>query len=592
MRPHKEIAWPAPIRGWVQSGKQLGAKPEQADRLDNFFPTAQNAELRQGLAQFATVPASVARLMVYRASTDDIFAATETAIYDVSGVADAEVAEDPVIRGLSDGDWSFAQMSSGGSDYIVAVNGADHALHYDGADWQPLHDETIYDLPYDALTADFEVGETATGGTSGATAEIIAIMPSSATAGTLKLGAITGTFSDDEAVTSASGAAVANIPSGTSEATTIAVSGVATTSLTQVWGFKRRLFFVESGTMKAWYLPVESVGGTASELNLASVFQRSDRLLFGATWSLDAGDGLDDVCLFVSNTGEVAVYQGTDPSSASTWGLVGRYDIARPLDKHAHFRAGGDLMVMTEDGIVSVAEALRKDRAGLQATAMTRDIEDEWRRVVQRRSETWPINATLWRDKGLLLIGVPPEDEISQAFVANSNTGAWARFTGWDVRCATEARGNLYIGNNDGDVYQAYTGGSDDGVQYTGVWVPKAQGGKSAAWKVAVDLKLTALVSGTFTWGASAFGDYALGAVSAPLPVDPAGDAVWNSGITWDGDAAWDGSSRPAAGTEWQEVAAQGHALAPAIAVTSNNAAAPVFNLLAVHLRFEEGSPL
>jgi hypothetical protein len=122
--------------------------------------------------------------------------------------------------------------------------------------------------------------------------------------------------------------------------------------------------------------------------------------------------------------------------------------------------------------------------------------------------------------------------------------------------------------------------------------VPKAQGGRSAAWKVAVDLHLTALLTGSFTWGASAFGGYSLGAVTAPEALNPAGDAIWNSGVEWDGDAAWDGSSRPAAGTQWQEVAAQGHSLAPAVAVTSNNTAPPVFNLLSVHLRYEEGAPL
>ena len=80
----------------------------------------------------------------------------------------------------------------------------------------------------------------------------------------------------------------------------------------------------------------------------------------GQRGSLDSGSGLDDVCIFVSDQGEIAVYQGTDPASASTWSLVGVYEIGKPLNKHASFGAGGDLAILTEDGIIPVSEALRK----------------------------------------------------------------------------------------------------------------------------------------------------------------------------------------------------------------------------------------
>lgn len=68
-------------------------------------------------------------------------------------------------------------------------------------------------LPYDGQTANFVAGETVTGGTSGATAVIEAQDDAGAT-GTLYIRPTTGSarFIDNEAITSASGAAVANYP--------------------------------------------------------------------------------------------------------------------------------------------------------------------------------------------------------------------------------------------------------------------------------------------------------------------------------------------------------------------------------------------
>ena len=68
--------------------------------------------------------------------------------------------------------------------------------------------------------------------------------------------------------------------------------------------------FVKRDSLKAYYLPVASIGGAAQDVSLSGVFQRGGKLLLGATWSLDSGDGMDDKCVFVSDRGEAAIYSG------------------------------------------------------------------------------------------------------------------------------------------------------------------------------------------------------------------------------------------------------------------------------------------
>ena len=58
--------------------------------------------------------------------------------------------------------------------------------------------------------------------------------------------------------------------------------------------------------VNAWCLAVDAIGGAAIQISLSGVFKKGGSLLFGETWSIDAGDGLNDVCVFISTTGEVA----------------------------------------------------------------------------------------------------------------------------------------------------------------------------------------------------------------------------------------------------------------------------------------------
>ena len=61
----KTVTYPAPDKGWVQSGNISKAGLDQAEVLDNFICTAQGARLRGGATEFADASASVKSLFVY-----------------------------------------------------------------------------------------------------------------------------------------------------------------------------------------------------------------------------------------------------------------------------------------------------------------------------------------------------------------------------------------------------------------------------------------------------------------------------------------------------------------------------------------------
>ena len=69
-------------------------------------------------------------------------------------------------------------------------------------------------------------------------------------------------------------------------------------NLTYVCKYRNRFFFVEGGTMNAWYLGIDSHQGQLNLIPLAGAAARGGKLLFIAVWSGDTGDGVDDKLVF------------------------------------------------------------------------------------------------------------------------------------------------------------------------------------------------------------------------------------------------------------------------------------------------------
>lgn len=588
------FTYPSPSKGWMTAGNLQAAPLDACQRMDNFFPTAQGGILRKGSRKHATLDAGAVRMFRFAFGSDTaLFSSTASAIYEIESPADEDTAETPIISRLGSGDWSTTQFGNSGGVFMVAVNGTDYAWYWDGTEAQPIADEDIHDLAYDALTGEFTVNQTVTGGTSGASAKIIAVHPTSDTAGTLKVGTITGTFQNNEALTdSLTGAATSDIPSGTSTASTVAITGINTYELSQIWSHKSRLFFIERNSLKAHYLPVDSIGGAVSSLNLAPIFRKGGNLLFGATWSMDSGDGLDDKCVFVTDEGEVAVYGGTNPSSASTWALEGVYELGNPIDKHAHFRLGGEVMIVTDDGIFPLSQAVFTAYEQLFDRALTRPIEDEWRLTVANRSSADPVTATIWQSQGFLLVSTPEKvGSLNASYVCNTRYGTWSRYIGWNVDCATEHNDKFYFADENGSVYQGEVGGEDAGSAYTGHIVPKFSDLGTPGKKVVSQIGLLCRSTATVTYAATALKDYENRTLPTPqaTAVDDSasvwGTAEWGTAI-WGSDETLDGSQI------WKSAGTTGYSISPAISITSNNTVAPRIEIVGIQVRFEVGSPL
>jgi hypothetical protein len=369
------------------------------------------------------------------------------------------------------------------------------------------------------------------------------------------------------------------------------IDGVGTDKISHVNVYRNRVWMVEGGTMNAWYLPTDAIAGAASKVSLAGVFGKGGALLFTATWSLDSGNGLDDKIVFASTEGEVAVYE-SDPADAGGWRLVGRYDASPPLGKNAYLTVGGDLLILTEMGLITLSAIMSKDPAALAATAISAPIQPDWQTEArERRVHPWEI--VKWTSRNIAYVTCPVVDEVTPpiCFAVNLETGAWAKITGWNTRTVILVNDGVYFGRNDGRLMQADVGGSDDGTIIRHVYLGHVDHlDRVGQYKTIRQARAIFRTRAPIIPRVAAAVDYETGLPAFPdAPPTDGSPGTWDVGL-WD-LARWDiGAALYTARTMWVSVGKSGYAHAPILLMSSGAQISADAELVVFEVTFEPGA--
>lgn len=241
-----------------------------------------------------------------------------------------------------------------------------------------------------------------------------------------------------------------------------AITGITASDAINVNGHKGRIWLVLKDSTKAAYLATGSIAGAATTFELGGLFTQGGYLVAMATWTHDGGSGTDDLAVFISSRGQVAVYNGTDPASADTWQLIGVYDVGPPIGYRCFTKVGGDLALINIDGVLPLSKSLNLDRATQATVAITANINNAMNESARSYRNNFGWELTPYAKGTMALLNVPiQEGQSQQQYVMNTITGAWCKFTGMNANCWAVYKDNLFFGGNDGRVYQADTTGID-----------------------------------------------------------------------------------------------------------------------------------
>ena len=393
-------------------------------------------------------------------SNQQIFAAAGTGIYDCDTPTAAKVFT------ITNDKFQYVNFSNTSGDYIVACNGVDAVTVFDGTSWftmattttaatisgisrtSPSNVATVTTATAHGLVTGNRVTITASSESTFLGAHVITVTSpttytfvSSAT--TTVVGA-TGTYT------------VLGIIGGTSGGTTYTIDSK---NFVHVNLFKNRLYFTEKNTMKVWYMPVSSLGGSALPLDFGGIAKNGGFLQGMATWTIDAGQGADDYAVFASNMGEIIVYNGTDPSDSTTWALKGVWQLGYIFSRRFFHKFAGDILLLTQDGLVPLASALQSSRLDPRVN-ITDKIYYEISKEADAYSSQFGWQCIYYAKPNMLLINIPNPAGTEQ-YVMHTISKAWCNFTGINTTVFELHNDDLYFGGA-GFVGKFWDGYADD----------------------------------------------------------------------------------------------------------------------------------
>jgi len=385
-----------------------------------------------------------------------------------------------------------------------------------------------------------------------------------------------------------------------------------TQNLSYVCKYRSRFFFIETKSMNLWYLPIDSHQGALTKIPMSGAATRGGYLMSLAVWTIDAGDGIDDKLVAFTSEGEALIFTGNDPAVPATWRQEGRYQVGKLMGMNAHTQIGGDVVILTVEGIVPLSQAIQKSAGEMELALVSRAIKRMWREEVVDKSE-WPWTIKKWDEYGGTFVTFPGGSPGAQYCLAmNSTTGSFARAVGWDAMCFIRLRADLFFGTQAGLIMQADRTGYDDGIPYVATLV--------GGWEMLqARAQMTHLrqARAVFTTSASepfvpqldATIDYIVTVPPPPQPGPDIGPAdVWDE-TTWGPDMGgppppvpttpqriqygqWDQPDRGRPvnrNTMWVSIGKTGFSHAPIVQVTVAQQARPDVELVAIHAIFEQG---
>jgi len=346
-----------------------------------------------------------------------------------------------------------------------------------------------------------------------------------------------------------------------------AITGVSPSSLININLHKGRVWFIEKDSLSAWYLGIGAIAGAASEFDLSSVAQMGGYLVAMATWTIDAGYGVDDLAVFMTSEGEVLVYRGTNPASATDWALVGIFRVGNPIGRRCWMKFAGDLLIITQDGVLPMSGALQSSRTN-PTVAITDKIQRAVSESVVDHGAKFGWQLLHFPKQNMLWVNVPiNEGENQEQYVMNTISKSWCRFTGWNANCWTILEENPYFGG-DGFIGHAWNTNSDNGDQINGDALPAfnyfGMTGQTKRWTM---VRPVFRSTGTPQLYVNMNVEFDESANTAPLSFSPTIYGRWDEAI-WD-ISLWSGGLGVI--KNWQGVNGTGYCAAPRMVVAASD---------------------
>lgn len=310
-----------------------------------------------------------------------------------------------------------------------------------------------------------------------------------------------------------------------------------------VCSYRERFYFLEHGTTTLWFTSAGAITGALGSYAVGPDMKFGGTLVAMNSWTQQVYTGVIMFLCIMSSEGELIIYTGSDPTNASNWSLLGTFKLGWPLGvDRCMYQIGGDLAIMTVDGIVPASKAISIDPSATDAQALTQRIAPTWLQTVQTVGQAtagWQF--LTYANGRQAIVNVPDPTLGTYQFVMNTETNAWTKFIGMSAVCWAPWNNGLYYGDSVGNVIQADIGSCDQDApitcQLVGAWQRLGDG---LAPKTGTTIGVDVFMDGNAAVSAGATYDYSSSATYITVGSVAAQTATWDNAL-WD-YAVWPGA--------------------------------------------------
>lgn len=254
----------------------------------------------------------------------------------------------------------------------------------------------------------------------------------------------------------------------------------------------QRLWWLKKGSQSVFYGDVEAIQGKVYELPVGAYLTRGGSLVGIGVITQDGTEGSNDVLCIISSEGEGILFAGDNPNQASSFSMIGRFQIARPLgEARCCVPFGPDLMVMTEAGLIGINETVSKAFTGLSGS-ISEKIRSYWYDIVDLYGthDGWEI--TLYHKRDLVIINAPGPRGYQQ-LVCNPKTRAWGTLEGWEFARTFREYGEHLVGGGSSAPFALDYLFMDavNGTEFVlgdGIWAVNAEDPGGSEWAIGPDM--------------------------------------------------------------------------------------------------------
>jgi len=228
-------------------------------------------------------------------------------------------------------------------------------------------------------------------------------------------------------------------------------TGGAVNPVSYVHAHRKRIYMIERDTQKFHYGGAGLISGGTNVFDLSTTGRFGGNLFIAATISASGGKGPQDLLALIFTSGDVVVYEGSDPGSLTDWNEVGVFKIGRPLSRRGVLMLGNDVVILTERGYESLRVALPLGYAQPRNKLISEKIQQEVTDVIRTGGATDEWSLAIYPAQQMLMVQLPLSAGWYQ-HVRNVNTGAWCKFSGLNATAWLNFGTTMFFGTKDGRV--------------------------------------------------------------------------------------------------------------------------------------------